>query len=175
MEFNMLEGPAYDAFLKLIDAVKKEGARLNNLTMEEAWGKAGALQMVQLLPQHVGVGAASVAAANRLYGYRFTVAVAAADGLFNLAPVPAGRVIGIWGWVDSTPGLRLSSQLNITVGSRLARQWPMPYAQGQINDAAHRLDPLLIPASKNFIVTNACYLAGDLDFMWLGVYAEPKS
>lgn len=170
MEFDELEGPAFDAYLKLIDAVKQEGARLNNMTMEAAWGKNGALQLVQLLPEHLGVATLT---STTHYGYRFSVAVGAADGLINHL-IPAQRVAGIYGYNDSTPGVRLSSQLNLSIGSRLARQWPMKPTQSQINDQSNRLDPILVPASKTIVITNACYTAGNLELTFLGVYAEPK-
>lgn len=172
MEYDELEGPAYDAFLKLIDAVKLEAARLNNMNMEQAWGKNGALELIQLLPQHLG--RATINAATH-YGYSYAVVAGAADGLIALAPVPPQRVIGIWGYVDSTPGLPLSDQLNITIGTRLSRNWPMKPAQSQLNNTANRLDPILVPASKNLTITNACHLAGGLNLTFLGVFAQPKS
>ena len=171
MEFDELEGPAYDAFLKLVDAVKKEAARVNNMTMEQAWGRNGALEMVQLLPEHLGVATLT---STTHYGYRFSVAVGAADGLIS-RQIPAQRTAGVYGYCDSTPGVRLSSQLNLSIGSRVSRQWPMKPTQSQINDQSNRLDPILVPASKTLTVTNACFTAGNLEMTFLGVYAQPKS
>jgi len=171
MEFDKLEGPAYDAFLKLVDAVKKEAARVNNMTMEQAWGRNGALELVQLLPEHLGVATLT---STTHYGYRFSVAVSSTDGLIS-HQVPSQRVIGIYGYVDSTPGQRLSDQLNISIGSRVSRQWPMKPAQCFMNDHSIRLDPILVPASKTLTITNACHTAGNLELTFLGVYAQPKS
>lgn len=172
MEFESLaDSPAYDAFLKLVDAVKKEAARVNNMTMEEAWGRNGALEMVQLIPGHLGVATLT---STTHYGYRFSVAVAAADGLIQIQ-IPAQRTAGLYGFVDSTPGVRLMSQLNLSIGSRVSRQWPTKPSQSQMNDHSHRQDPILIPASKTLTVTDACYTAGNLELTFLGVYAQPKS
>jgi len=171
MEFNELEGSAYDAFLKLVDAVKKDAARVNNMDMEAAWGKNGALELVQLLPEHLGVATLT---STTQYGYSFAVAVGATDGLYQRT-LPAGRCLGIYGFVDSTPGRRTSSQLNFTIGSRLSRQWPMQPAQAQINDCAMRLDPIEVPESKQVTITNACYNAGSLILTMLGIFAQPKS
>lgn len=172
MDFDKLEGPAYDAFLKLVDAVKKEASRINGMTMEQAWGANGALQLVQLIPGHLGVATLT---STTHYGYRFSVAVGATDGLISLAPVPSQRVVGIYGLVDSTPGIRLCSQMNISIGTRLARQWPEKPFQATLNDHSYRQDPLMITASKNLVVTQACHNAGNQELTFLGVYAEPKS
>lgn len=157
--------------MKLVDAVKKEGARVNNMTMEQAWGRNGALELVQLLPEHMGVATLT---STTHYGYRFSVAVSATDGLYQQT-MPSNRVAGIYGFVDSTPTNRLSSQLNITIGSRLSRQWPMKPSQMNMNDHSIRLDPIVIPDSKQVTITNACYTAGNLELTLLGVYAQPKS
>jgi len=171
MEFHKFEGPAYDAFLKLVDSVKKEGARVNNLDMNAAWGVNGALEMVQLLPEHLGVATLT---STTHYGYRFSVAVGAADGLIS-RQIPAQRVAALYGYVDSTPTNRLMSQLNLTIGTRIARQWPSKPAQSSLEDASYRQDPILIPASKTLVITNACHNAGNLEITFLGVYAQPKS
>lgn len=171
MEYDKLEGPALDAFLKLIDAVKIEAARVNNLTMDQAWGRNGALELLQLLPADLGVGTLT---STTHYGYRFSVAVSATDGLISRL-VPSQRVIGIYGYVDSTPTAFLSSQLNMSIGTRLARQWPMKPAQMQLNEHCFRLDPIVVPASKTLTVTNACYTAGNLELTFLGVFAQPKA
>lgn len=170
MEFQKLEGPAFDAFLKIVDAVKKDAARVNNMNMEEAWGRNGALELIQLIPLDLGV--ATLTSTTR-YGYSFGVAIGAADGLIQRT-IPAGRALGIYGFTDGTV-LPTASQLNISIGSRLSRSWPMIPAQNQINNTACRLDPIEVPESKQLTITDSCYFAGTLIIAFLGVYAQPKS
>lgn len=171
MEYDKLEGPALDAYLKLIDWVKKEAARVNNMDMNAAWGPNGALELVQLIPSQLGVATLT---STTHYGYRFSVAVSSTDGLINIQ-IPAQRVAGIYGYVDSTPTNFLISQLNLSVGSRLARQWPTKPTQNQMNSSSMRFDPLALPASKTLSITDACYTAGNLELTFLGLYAQPKS
>jgi len=172
MEMHKLEGMALDAYLKMLDLVKLEAARVNNLQPAQAWGVNGALEILQLLPANLGVATLT---STTHYGYRFSVAVGATDGLISLTPVPANRVIGIYGFVDSTPVNRLTSQMNITKGTRIARQWPEKPTQSSLEDACYRLDPIVIPATNNLLITQACHNAGNQELTFLGVIAQPKS
>src|SRR3989304_9871022 len=99
MESDKLEGPALDAMLKLVDWVKKEASRVNNMTMDQAWGANGALELINLVPRDLGVATLT---STTHYGYRYSVAVGAADGLISRL-VPAQGVLGIYGYVDSKP------------------------------------------------------------------------
>lgn len=171
MEYFKLEGPALDAFYRLIDNVKKEAARVNNMDLNTAWGPNGALELLQLLPANLG---RATLTSTTHYGYRYSTGIGATQGLINLAPVPANRVIGIWGFVDTSP-MPIIDQLNITIGTRLSRNWPTKEAQSEMNNKADRLDPIIIPSSKNLVITVACHQANWFELTWLGVWAQPKS
>lgn len=171
MQGDKLEGPALDTFLKLVDWVKAEGARVNNMTQDAAWGKNGALELLQLLPANLGRATLN---STTHYGYRYSVAVGATNGII-LTTVAAQRVIGIYGYVDSTPNTFNWDQLNISIGNRLARNWPMKPTQAVMNQTAIRFDPIVIPSSKTLTITAAAHAANYEELTFLGVWAQPKA
>jgi hypothetical protein len=172
MEFHKLEGAALDAYLKLIDAVKKEAARVNNMTLDQAWGVNGALELLQLLPANIG---RATLTSTTHYGYRYSVGIGATQGILPATQIAAQRVVGIYGYVDTTPGARMWDQMQITIGTRLARQWPLKPTFANPEDASYRFDPIVVPASKQLTITVACHQANYEEFTFLGVFAQPKA
>jgi len=187
VHLNRLEGPALEAYLLLRRQMMVEGARINRLSIPVAWdmptipppeavtyknllpGPNAALKIEDLEPEDLGITVNSTTE----YGYKFAGLSAGENTAAVSKTIANGRVVGIYGIVDSTPNPALV-QVDINVGGREARVWPVRPGQSEINDTMIFLDPIYIPEAQTLTIDLHMATAQDEKICFLGLHIEPK-
>ena len=184
VHLERLDGIALDAYLKMRRQVMKEAARINNLSWTDAWGRTepapGSETFDNLLP---GPEAAlkvedliytDLGRATTQFGERYPGLVTGQNVTQINLLVPAGRVVGINGILDSTVNPAMV-QVDMNIGGRTAREWPTRPGQSEINNAMYFFDPIIIPGTKQLTI-DLWLATGQTEFVtFLGIYAEPKA
>jgi len=185
---NRLEGPALEAYLLLRRQMMVEAARIHRLDFSVAWdipsppppdavsyksllpGPNAALKIEDLEPKDLGIECTSTTE----YGYLFTGLTAGENRAAVSTTVPNGRIIGIYGLLDSTPSPALV-QVDVNVGDREARVWPVRAGQSEINDQMYFLDPIFVPEAQKLTIDLWMATAQSERIQFLGLHVEPKS
>lgn len=184
-----LEGPALKAYLLLRRQMMLEGARINNMDFRTAWGipappSPAAVSYENLLP---GPNAALKITDLEPEDLGITVNASTEDGyLFNLTTtgenteevsktIDNGRVAGIYGiHVKETATVRLE-QIDVNIGGREARVWPVRPVYDAQNNELYFLDPIYVPESKKITIDLwAATSDASVRLTFLGLYVEPK-
>jgi len=189
-----LEGPAYKAYLLLRRQVMLEAARINNMSPRQAWGinipgpesvtyenllpgPDASLKLVDLTPEHLGITQNSTTE----YGYKFSLSAGENTSEVNKT-IDNGRVVGIYGiqvlekqmGTASGPATAALVQIDVNIGGREARVWPVQNVYDSPNNELYFLDPIYIPEAKTLTIDLWAATAADVRMAFLGIYAEPK-
>jgi hypothetical protein len=186
VHLNRLEGPALEAYLLLRRQMMVEAARINRMDFRTAWdipsppppetvtykslvpGPNAALKIQDLKPEHLGITCNSTTE----YGYLFTLAGGENKEAVSKT-IDNGRVIGIYGIVDSTPSPALV-QIDVNIGNREARVWPVRPGLSEINDAMYFLDPIFVQEAQKLTIDLWAATASSERITFLGLYISPK-
>lgn len=184
VHLNRLEDTSLNAYLKHRRQVMKEATRINNMPWKDAWGSnepsPGSETYSNLLP---GPDAAlkvedaiytDYGRATTQFGERYPGLATGQNANQLNVTIPAGRVLSIFGVVDHTVNPALV-QIDVNIGGRTAREWPMRPGQSEINDAMYFWDPVIVPGTKTLTVDLWMATAQTEFITFLGVYAEPKA
>lgn len=183
---NRLEGPALEAYLLLRRQMMVEAARINRLDFRSAWdipappppeavtyrsllpGPNAVLQIEDLKPEDLGITCNSTTE----YGYQFSLSAGENKAAVNTT-IPNGRVVGIYGLLDNTADPALL-QVDVNVGEREARVWPVRSGQSEINDQMYFLDPIFIPEAQKLTIDLWMATAQSEKITFLGLFIQPK-
>lgn len=186
VHLNRLEGPALEAYLLLRRQMMVEAARLNKMDFRTAWdipsppppaavtyknllpGPEAALKIEDLTPEDLGVTVNSTTE----YGYKFSLSAGENTAVINTT-IPNGRIIGIYGILDSTPSPALL-QIDVNVGGREARVWAVLPAHSEINDQMCFLDPIYVPEAQKLTIDLWMATTQSERIQFLGLIVEPK-
>jgi len=186
VHLNRLEGPALEAYLLLRRQMMVEAARIRNMDFRTAWdipappdpqnvtyksllpGPKAALKIRDLKPSDLGI---TPSAANE-YGYAYSLSAGENTAAIEKT-IDNGRVLGIYGIVDNTSSPALL-QVDVNVGDREARVWPVRPGQSEINDAMYFLDPIFVIQAQKLTIDLHMATAQTEKITWLGLFIEPK-
>lgn len=198
---HTLEGPAYKAYLLLRRQMMVEAARINNMDFQTAWGIPRApdmgavtyenllpgpdasLKLIDLTPEHLGI----TQDATTEQGYLFNLATEGENTNQVNTTISNGRVAGIYGVhvlgeydVPSTvqeggnPMTRLL-QIDVNIGGREARVWPMRPIYDSPSKELYFLDPVLVTEAKTLTIDMWVATSdASVRLSFIGLYAEPK-
>jgi len=195
--FDRLEGPALRAYLLLRRQMMLEAARVNNLTPETAWditipgpeavtyenllpGPEAALKIIDLEPEHLGITVNSTTE----QGYKYSLSVGENTEQVSHT-IESGRVVGIHGIHvherNPTPYAQTTAfataalvQIDVNIGGREARVWPVLPVYDVPTNELHFLDPILVTEAKTIKIDLWAATASDVRLSWLGLYCKPK-
>jgi hypothetical protein len=168
MMYTKLEGLAREAFDSLLAQMKQEARRINPGKdfdkYDPVTGRVieGELEIRSLLPEDLGLSAYT-------YSYSLTGAL---DTIVNKT-VEASRVIGIYGVTDITSAPKLD-QLNVVVGTKTVRQYPMAPVVGSDTKTIFFVDPVLVSETKTLKIQAHSSAASTEYITFLGLIAKPK-
>jgi hypothetical protein len=164
-----------------------EAARINKLSIREAWGidaipspeavsfknllpgPDAALRIRDLEPEHLGLTCNSTTE----YGYLFSGLAAGENTAQVSETIDNGRVVGIYGLLDNTTSPALV-QVDVNIGEKEARVWPTRPGQSEINDAIYVLDPIFVVEAQTLKIDLWMATAQDERITFMGLYVEPK-
>jgi hypothetical protein len=186
VHLEKLEGPALEAYLLLRRQMMIEGARINRLSERVAWdtaipapeavtyksllpGPNAALKIEDLEPKDLGITVNSTTE----YGYLFSGLAAGENTSQVDKTISNGRIVGIYGILDNTTSPALV-QVDINVGGREARVWPVRAGQSEINDQMYFLDPIYIPEAQRLTIDLWMATAQSEKIQFIGLHVEPK-
>lgn len=187
VHLNRLEGPAWEAYLLLRRQMMIEATRIHKIDVRTAWdmdripgpaevsyknllpGPDAALVIEDLEPKDLGIDITSTTE----YGYKFTGLSAGENTGVVSKTIDNGRIVGIYGIVDSTVDPALV-QVDINVGGREVRAWPVRPGQSEINDAMYFLDPIYIVEAQKLTIDFHMATAQDEKVTFLGLFVRPK-
>lgn len=189
-----LEGPALKAYLLMRRQMMKEAARVNNMSDAAAWGITipppeavtfenllpspdAALKITDLEPEDLGVAVNSTTE----YGYKFSLS-AGENAEVVSKTVDNGRVLGIYGvsvlskqmGTAAGPATSALVQIDVNVGGREARVWPVQNVYNTNEGRLYFLDPIIVTEAKKVSIDLWAATAADVRLTFLGLYAEPK-
>jgi len=187
VHMNRLEGPALKAYLLLRRQMMSEACRIRNMDVRTAWdldrlptpetvtyesllpGPNAALKIRDLQPKDLGITRNSTTE----YGYKFASLSAGENTDEVSKTIDNGRVVGIYGLLDNTADPALV-QVDVNVGGREARVWPVRPGQSEINDAMYFLDPIYVVQAQKLTIDLHMATAQDEKITFLGLFIEPK-
>jgi len=165
-----------------------EGARIHRISFEYAWdipagppspeavtyknllpGPDAVLKIEDLEPADIGITVNSTTE----QGYMFTGLYTGENTKQVDHTIEKGRIAGIYGILDNTPDPALV-QVDINVGEREARVWPVRPGQSEINDTMIFLDPIWIPEAMKLTIDLWMATAQDEKITFLGLFVEPR-
>jgi len=183
-----LEGPALKAYLLLRRQMMIEAARINNMDHRTAWditipgpgavsyenllpGPNAALKIRDLTPEDLGI----TVDATTEHGYLFNLTTTGENTSVVSKTVDNGRVLGIYGiHVKETATVRLE-QIDINIGGREARVWPVRPVYDSPSNELYFLDPIYVPEAKTITIDMwAATSDASVRLTFLGLYCEPK-
>ncbi|MHA1827067.1 MAG: hypothetical protein ACTSX6_00315 [Candidatus Heimdallarchaeaceae archaeon] len=169
MMYGKLEGLAREGFDSLLAQMKAECRRINPGKdfdrYDPATGKVieGELEIRALLPEDLGLSA---------YTYSFAV-TGALDTIVNKT-IEASRVIGIYGFTDTTSAPKVD-QINVDVGTKTVRQWPVAYMVGNTETkSVFFADPVMASETKTIKIKTHSSAATTENLTIHGLIAKPK-
>jgi hypothetical protein len=131
-------------------------------------GPNAALKIEDLKPEDLGITCNSTTE----YGYLFSLS-AGENAAAISKTIDNGRIVGIYGIVDSTSSPALV-QVDVNVGDREARVWPVRPGQSEINDAMYFLDPIYVPEAQRLTIDLWAATASSERITFLGLHISPK-
>jgi hypothetical protein len=168
MYYTRLEGLAREGFDSLLSQMKAEARKINPGKDFDRYDPVagrvieGELEIRPLLPEDLGLSA---------YTYNFSL-TGALDNIVAKT-LEAARVIGIYGFTDVTSA-PLLDQINIDVGTKTVRQWPMAPIVGSDTKSIFVADPVLVSETKTLKI-NAHASGASTEYLTiLGLIAKPK-
>jgi hypothetical protein len=193
-----LDGPALKAYLLMRRQVMKEASRINNLSDAAAWGITipppeavtfenllpgpdAVLKITDLEPEDLGL----TCNATTEYGYKFSLSTGENTSQVNKT-IDNGRVVGIHGisvLSESMVGYGAATamwatsaliQIDVNVGGREARVWPVQNVYDTGEKRIFFLDPFIVTEAKTLTIDLYAATASDVRLTFLGLYAEPK-
>jgi len=187
VHLNRLEGPAWEAYLLLRRQMMVEALRIYNTDPRTAWGISripepeevsyknllpgpdAALVIEDLEPEDLGITVNSTTE----YGYKFTGLSAGENTGVVDKTIDNGRIVGIYGIVDSTVNPALV-QIDINIGGKEVRSWPVRPGQSEINDAMYFLDPIYVTQAQKLTIDFHMATAQDEKVTFLGLLVRPQ-
>jgi hypothetical protein len=189
-----LDGPALKAYLLMRRQIMKEAARINNLSDAAAWGITipppeavtfenllpgpdAVLKITDLEPEDLGITCNSTTE----YGYKFSLSAGENAAQVNKT-IDNGRVVGIHGISVLSEIMATSTsyatsalvQIDVNVGGREARVWPVQNVYDTSEKRIFFLDPFIVTEAKTLTIDLWAATAADVRLTFLGLYAEPK-
>lgn len=191
-----LEGPAYTAYLLLRRQIMIEAARINNMNFRTAWGIGAApapaavtyenllpgpdasLKITDLEPEDLGI----TVDATTEHGYLFNLTTTGENTKEVDKTIDNGRVVGIYGIHLRAASAAYAGeigpqleQIDVNIGGREARVWPVRPAYDTNTNELYFLDPIYVTEAKTLTIDLwAATNTASVRLTFLGLYAEPK-
>jgi len=187
---DKLEGEALKIYLAHKLEVMKEYARISNADFRSVWdipepsmhanmswfdikpGPHALAEIVDVLPEDFGVATTTAAVEQ---GFLYTNLAAGENAKALSYTVPNGKVISLYGWVDTAGTTTLEPALTIVKAwksSRRLRQWPARQGQSQLTDTTIVEDPVIWVQADNIYIDLWMATARNERITWLGLKAQ---
>jgi len=134
-------------------------------------GPEAALKIIDLTPEHLGI----TQDATTEDGYLFNLTTTGENTSQVNKTIDNGRIVGIYGiHVKETATVRLE-QIDVNIGGREARVWPVRPVYDSNTNELYFLDPIYIPEAKTLTIDMwAATSDASVRLTFLGLYVEPK-